>query len=123
MGAYVQNNLVNDEHVVHETTLHWSIYLTAAALLTLFIYPLIAMKSSEFAITNKRVIIKTGLLSRRTIEMNLSKIESVNVNQGIFGRILGYGTVRIVGTGGTKENFYRISKPLEFRKQFQQLAA
>lgn len=123
MGAYVQNNLVNDEQVIHETSLHWIIYCSLGALFTLFLWPLIASKTSEFAITNKRLIIKTGLLSRKTVEMNLSKIESVNVDQGILGRILGYGTVRIVGTGGTKETFFQINNPLEFRKQFQALSA
>jgi uncharacterized membrane protein YdbT with pleckstrin-like domain len=123
MGTYVNNNLVNDEHVVHETSLHWIIFCSLGALFTLFLWPLIASKTSEFAITNKRLIIKTGLLSRKTVEMNLSKIESVNVDQGIFGRLLGYGTLRIVGTGGTKEIFAQINNPLEFRKQFQQLAA
>jgi uncharacterized membrane protein YdbT with pleckstrin-like domain len=48
--------------------------------------------------------------------MNLNKIESVNVDQGILGRILGYGTIRIVGSGGTRESFPKISKPLQFRK-------
>jgi uncharacterized membrane protein YdbT with pleckstrin-like domain len=65
-------------------------------------------KIDEFAITNKRVIIKTGLISRKTFEMNHSKIESVNVDQGIVGRILGYGTVRIVGSGGSKEEFSKL---------------
>jgi len=52
--------------------------------------------------------------------MNLQKIESVNVEQGIMARILGYGTVTIIGTGGTKESFTDISKPLVFRKKFQE---
>jgi len=54
--------------------------------------------------------------------MNLSKIESVNVDQSILGRILGYGTIRIVGSGGTKEEFPNIRKPLEFRKKFQEMS-
>jgi uncharacterized membrane protein YdbT with pleckstrin-like domain len=54
--------------------------------------------------------------------MNLSKIESVNVDQGILGRILGYGTIRIIGTGGTKEAFPKILNPLEFRKKFQEFS-
>ena len=54
--------------------------------------------------------------------MNLSKIESVNIDQSILGRILGYGTIHIIGTGGTKEAFPQIQKPLEFRKKFQELS-
>ena len=53
--------------------------------------------------------------------MNLAKVESVNVDQSILGRILGYGTITVIGTGGTREPFYRISSPLDFRKAFQQL--
>lgn len=121
MGKYVNNNLVKDERVEFETSYHWIIFCNLRAILTLFIAPLIDKYTDEFAITNKRVIIKTGLISRRTLEMNLSKIESVNVDQGILGRILGYGTIRIIGTGGTKEAFPKIQKPLEFRRKFQEL--
>jgi len=53
--------------------------------------------------------------------MNLSKIESVNVDQKVIGRVLNYGSKTIIGTGGTKESFHNISKPLEFRKAFQEL--
>jgi len=123
MGNYVQQNLSAGEQVVYEAKLHWIIFVSLKALLTLFIAPLIEFSTSEFAITNKRVIIKVGLISRRTLEMNLNKIESVNVNQGLLGRMLGYGTIVIVGTGGTKEPFADISDPLTFRKKFQEVQA
>lgn len=122
MGNYVDNNLIKEEHVELETTYHWIIFCNLRAILTLFIAPLIDKYSDEFAITNRRVIIKTGLISRKTFEMNLSKIESVNVDQSILGRMLGYGTIRIVGSGGTKEEFPKIQKPLEFRKKFQEMS-
>jgi len=123
MGNYVQQSLSAGEQVVYEAKLHWIIFVSLKALLTLFIAPLIEFSTSEFAITNKRVIIKVGLISRRTLEMNLNKIESVNVNQGLLGRMLGYGTIVIVGTGGTKEPFADISDPLTFRKKFQEVQA
>jgi len=123
MGNYVQNNLGSGEQVVYEAKLHWIIFVSLKAIFTLFIAPLIAFSTSEFAITSKRVIIKVGLISRRTLEMNLNKIESVNVNQGILGRMLGYGTIVIIGTGGTKEPFAAISDPMTFRKKFQELQA
>ena len=123
MGSYVEQNLTAGERVVYETNLHWIIFFSLKGFLTFFIAPLIALSTSEFAITNKRVIIKVGVISRRTLEMNLNKIESVNVNQGILGRILGYGTIVIVGTGGTKERFTAISNPLEFRRKFQELTS
>jgi uncharacterized membrane protein YdbT with pleckstrin-like domain len=61
-----------------------------------------------------------GLFSRRTIEMNLSKVESVIVDQSIFGRLLGYGTVIVIGSGGTREPFPHITNPLIFRRRFQE---
>ena len=122
MGKYVNDNLINDECVELETTYHWIVFFSLRSLFTLFIAPLIDRYTDEFAITNKRVIIKTGLISRKTFEMNHSKIESVNVDQSILGRILGYGTISIVGSGGTKEVFPNILKPLQFRKKFQEMS-
>jgi uncharacterized membrane protein YdbT with pleckstrin-like domain len=78
---------------------------------------MIRKKASEFAVTNKRVILKTGVFQRRTTEMFLTKIESVGVDQGIMARMLGYGTIRLMGTGGSSEPFTMIAKPLEFRRQ------
>lgn len=75
--------------------------------------------TSEFAITNRRVIMKVGLLRRRTIEMQLGKLEAIAVNQGIFGRIFSYGNIVVTGSGGTKEPFKTISDPIEFRRAAQ----
>jgi uncharacterized membrane protein YdbT with pleckstrin-like domain len=122
MGRYVNSVLIKGEHVVYETELHWIIYFSFRALFTLWLSPLIRRATSEFVITNKRVIVKTGLIRRKSLEMNLQKIESVNVEQGIMARILGYGTVTIVGTGGTRESFTNIRKPLMFRKKFQEFS-
>lgn len=121
MSNYVKNNLISGEKVEYETTYHWVIFLSLRALFTLFIAPIVDRYTDEFAITNKRVVIKTGLISRKTIELNLSKIESVNVDQTIMGRIFGFGTISIIGIGGTRETFVNIRKPLEFRKKFQEL--
>jgi uncharacterized membrane protein YdbT with pleckstrin-like domain len=76
--------------------------------------------SAEFAVTNKRVILKAGITQVRTLEMFLNKIESVSVDQTLWGRILGYGSIVIHGTGGSAEPFHEISHPLEFRHQVQQ---
>lgn len=73
----------------------------------------------EMAVTNKRVIIKVGLISKRTIELFLAKVESIGVNQGILGRIMGYGSVVVRGTGGTAEPFKYVERPEEFRHQVQ----
>jgi len=123
MGSYVDNNLIRDEHVVYETQYHWKIFFTLKALLTLFIAPILERWSDEFVVTNKRIIVKTGIFSRRTLEMNLNKIESVNVDQSIVGRLFGYGTITIIGTGGTRESFPDIAKAVEFRKRFQEVSS
>jgi uncharacterized membrane protein YdbT with pleckstrin-like domain len=120
MGSYVNKILMNDEHVVYEARLHWIIYFSLKSILTLFILPLILVYTSEYVITNKRAIFKIGLIFRKTLEMNLKKIETVNVDQTIMGRILGYGTITIIGTGGTRETFHNIYNPLEFSKKFHE---
>jgi uncharacterized membrane protein YdbT with pleckstrin-like domain len=71
--------------------------------------------TTELAITDHRVIYKTGLLSRHTIEMNRDKVESVDVDQTILGRIFGYGTIIVRGTGGSLEPIRNIGDPLTFR--------
>ena len=76
-------------------------------------------RSSEFAVTNKRVIVKVGLIRRDTLELLLSKVESIGVDQTVTGRIVGYGSIVVVGTGGTRETFRNIARPLDFRKHVQ----
>lgn len=122
MGQYVNNNLIRDERVEYEAKYHWIIFISFKSLFSLFILPLIWMWTDEFVITNRRIIMKTGLISRHTLEMNMTKIESVNVYQSILGRILGYGEITIVGTGGTRETFVDIKNPILFRKMFQEFS-
>jgi uncharacterized membrane protein YdbT with pleckstrin-like domain len=71
--------------------------------------------STEIAVTDRRVIYKHGLISRRTIEMNVSKIETVDVIQGPLARLLGYGDVIIRGTGGTFEPLRKVAGPIPLR--------
>lgn len=124
MGRYIKNNLIKDEFLVYETNYHWIIYINIFIPLTFgfyLIYLYLKNKNSEFGITNKRLIIKTGIISRNTLELNLSKIESVNVKQSLLGRIMGYGSLGVIGTGGTKEIFVKINNPILFRRKFQEL--
>ena len=75
--------------------------------------------SSEFAVTSKRVVIKVGFINRKTLEMVLTKVETIRVDQSILGRVLNYGTIVVIGTVGTNEPFKSIANPLEFRRQVQ----
>ena len=141
--SYVDNNLIQGETVLHKARLHWFIYVPSAVLLVLGIgtwiagddnvkalgavfalagvwlglKALIAVWSVEMAVTNKRVIVKTGLIARNTLELNHAKIESYKVDQSIMGRLLGFGDLTIVGTGATHEPVRLIDDPLLFRRK------
>jgi len=76
---------------------------------------LIRRLSTELAVTDRRVIYKSGVLARHTLEMNRSKVESVDVDQSLLGRLIGFGTITVRGTGGSLEPIRMISDPLTFR--------
>jgi hypothetical protein len=96
----------------------------AAALLLGGIVAIIAgvvrRHATEMAVTTRRVVVKQGLVNRKTIEMLLNKIETIEISEPMVGRMLGYGSITIVGTGGTSEPFHKIAHPLEFRSEVQQ---
>jgi uncharacterized membrane protein YdbT with pleckstrin-like domain len=71
--------------------------------------------TTETDVTNLRVVHKTGFIKRRTFEISLDKVESVDVNQSILGRILNYGDVTIMGVGEGRETIRTIAAPLAFR--------
>ena len=146
--SYIDTNLMPGESVTYRAKLHWIVFLwpifwfvVAMALLSggrqsagagevviLFailtgIGSFINYTTSEFGITNKRVMVKVGFIKRNSLEVLLTKVEGVQVTQGILGRILGYGTIVVTGTGGSKEPFHKICAPLEFRKKVQEQVA
>ncbi len=87
----------------------------------LIIQASVIMLTTEFAITNRRVIAKSGWIHRNTLEILLSKVESVNVYQNILGRLLDFGTVTVTGTGGTKGSFKAIIAPEKVRTKINQI--
>lgn len=89
--------------------------------LFLVVDAIVTIRTTEFAITNIRLIAKTGFIRRNTIEILLNKVESVSVNQGIHGRILKFGSITITGTGGTRQRFRAIVNPLDVRKKIYQI--
>jgi len=95
--------------------------LTLAAII--FGVGLLKRSATEMAVTNKRVIVKSGIANRRTIELLLQRVESIVVEEPALGRLLGYGTVTVRGTGGTPEVFPQVARPLEFREQVQRQIA
>jgi uncharacterized membrane protein YdbT with pleckstrin-like domain len=82
----------------------------------------VELRTSEFAVTTTRVIFKVGLVARYTTELLLSKVESIAVQQSLTGRILGYGDLTVIGTGGTREVFRRVRDPITFRNYVQQVS-
>ena len=80
----------------------------------------IKRRATEMAVTDKRLVVKIGVAGRRTLELLLQKVESIAVEESLMGRVLGYGTVIVHGTGGTPEPFDLMAHPIEFRKQVQQ---
>lgn len=91
------------------------------AAVILGIQALLMISTTEFAVTNRRVVAKTGFIRRHTLEMLLTRIESVSVRQSILGRILNFGTVTVTGTGGTKESFRAIGDPFAVRKRINHI--
>ncbi|HEV2008990.1 MAG TPA: PH domain-containing protein, partial [Burkholderiales bacterium] len=85
--------------------------------LILIVVALIRRLTTELVLTDRRIITKSGLISRNTVEMNLAKIESIHVNQGLLGRILDYGDVTVVGTGASLEPLRAIANPLQLRRK------
>jgi uncharacterized membrane protein YdbT with pleckstrin-like domain len=95
--------------------MNWLAALLGAVALFLLIREWFGWWTTEIAVTNLRVIYKTGLVKRRTKEMNMDKVESVEVDQTILGRILDYGTVTITGTGAGLEALSGVAQPIDLR--------
>ena len=145
--SYIDGNLLEGEHVVFRTRLHWKLLVGPALFLLVtlavpawlylqhswtewaLIAPAVGLivllaaivkrASSDFAVTNKRVMMKTGIFNTRSVELLLGKIEAIAVDQTLAGRMFGYGNIVVTGSGGTEEAFSDIQAPLEFRRAVQ----
>jgi membrane protein YdbS with pleckstrin-like domain len=108
---------------VHDFRYRYAGWYAGAALLgvalLIAIPPTIRYLSSDFAVTDKRVLARMGILHRQSLETLMSKIEGIGVEQDLWGRVLGFGTITITGTGGTRESIAGIPRPLEFRRHVQ----
>lgn len=131
MGSYIEGTLINDEKVIYEGKLSiWALLpniVLGAILIPVFglglifwVVAILRYMTTELAFTNKRVIAKFGFISRRTIELNLPKVESMQVNQGVLGRIFDYGTLVISGAGNPQAPIPGISNPMTFRRSFME---
>lgn len=137
MGNYIESNLARDEKIIKKANVSWLSqfwYLLFGFLLLLMGMPtknnvflvvgvvliviaIINVITTELAITNRRIIAKTGLIRRNTIELKVNRVESLGVNQSILGRIFNFGSIVVKGVGGSNAPIPFISNPLEFRQQ------
>ena len=147
MPSYIENSLISGENVRYTGTISkWSVagslsiggLLVLSGVVNLFgdavgsspililagvsflVVAYLKIISTELAITNKRLIAKFGFISRQTIELNLNKVESIQVNQGITGRIFDFGSLLISGGGNPQAPVPGIANPLAFRKAFME---
>jgi uncharacterized membrane protein YdbT with pleckstrin-like domain len=115
--SYIKKTLITDEKIVATFKLHWIVYLKYILFWWLF-FPIIWLIQAlfiEYALTTKRIAFKEGVISRNTEEMRLAKAETVEVKQGILGRILGYGTVIVTGTDSSYVAFKTFADPLKVK--------
>ncbi|MBL8549982.1 MAG: PH domain-containing protein [Hyphomonadaceae bacterium] len=87
--------------------------------LWLFAAPSIRMLTTEFAVTSKRVVLKWGWLNRKTAELAVESVESVQLAQSIWGRIFGYGRLIVTGTGDARIHFPPMAEPVKFRRAIE----
>lgn len=139
--SYLENNLTQNENVVCQANIHWFLFVRPVLLLVLgylfysaissgfihwigiilLIFGVLSLVErlsikigSIYAVTNKRIILKSGIIKRDALELMLHKCEGIRINQGIWGRITGFGTI-IVTTGGATNSYRFVTDPMKFR--------
>ena len=129
MASGIEQSLTDGEQIIYQARLSlWSQFGTI--LLGLILLPVLGLgllflgqvwlryRTTQLAITNKRIISKRGILNHSTMELRLDKIESLKIEQPLLGRMLNYGSVILAGTGGDKTPIEHIRAPAEFQRQF-----
>lgn len=131
MASYIEDALIKDEKVIYTGNIsRWSLaplillgilFLAAWGFgLVFWVIAYIRYKTTELAFTNKRVIAKVGIISRHTVELTISKVESIQVKQSVLGRIFNFGTLVIAGAGNPQAPIAGISNPMAFRRAFME---
>ena len=128
--SYIDDSLIEGEKIVHRGrvswwSVFWLVFLGVLTIvlvvgLVLLVWAWIRVRSTEIAITNKRIIAKFGFIQRHTVEINLDKVESLRVEQGVWGRFLNFGTIFISGSGSSVAPIPNIADPLVFRRKFME---
>lgn len=140
--SYIQNNLQAGEEIKYKADIHWYIFVYPAALILLgaffssapegilyyiglillllgviqLVKRVLFKMGAEYIVTNRKVVLKSGLLSRDALELTLNKCEGLRITQSALGRILGFGAI-VVTTGGATNTFKFIADPMRFRNE------
>ena len=140
--SYIQNNLQAGEEIKYKADIHWYIFAYPVILLLLsaffssaqtglfyyvsiflllsglfqLIKRILLKMGAEYVVTNKKVILKSGILNRDALELVLNKCEGIRINQSLTGRMLGFGSI-VVTTGGVTNKFDFITNPIKFRNE------
>lgn len=137
---------MSEQHVVYQARLHWILFLWPFLFLLFGLWFSFSIPSfremglfavliavawgllvwltyqfSSLTIKKKQVILRTGILVRQTIDIPLTKIESIDIRQSIMGSLFQYGSLLITGTGGTRQSMGYVAKPLTCRRHIEQL--
>jgi uncharacterized membrane protein YdbT with pleckstrin-like domain len=131
--SYIEESLSAGEKIEGLFKLHWSArvplvlwiilgFVSFGLTWIMAIYEYFRLKFVEQGVTNKRVILKTGIISRRTEEMKVTSIETVEIDQGILGRIFGFGTVKVTGRGLSDVFFKRVDDPMAVKRQIESIS-
>jgi uncharacterized membrane protein YdbT with pleckstrin-like domain len=123
--SYIEESLSSGEKIQTLFRQHWVAKLPMILwILLLVTFPLaiwewLRLRFTEIGVTNKRVIMKTGIVSRHSEEMKISSIETVEIEQGILGRIFGFGTVKVTGKGISDLVFTKIDDPMQVKRSIE----
>lgn len=131
--SYIEDSLSAGEKVESLFRLHWFAWVpmwlwivlaipTIGLTLLVVLYEFLRLKFMEQGVTNKRVILKKGIISRKTEEMKLASIETVEINQGVWGRIFGVGTVKVTGRGISDVVYKGIDDPMAVKRQIESVS-
>lgn len=132
--GYIEESLSRDERIEARFRLHWvaklRLYLwlvlaipSLGITLFLALWEWLKLRNIEQGVTNKRVIYKSGVIRRVSDEMKISSIETVEIMQGVWGRLLGYGNVKVTGRGVSDLVFRNIADPMDVKRRIESVEA
>ena len=125
--SYIEESLSSGEEIRAIFQFHWVaklpmiLWMVLIITIPLAIWEWLKLRFTEMGVTNKRVILKTGIVSRHSEEMKISSIETVEIEQGILGRLLGFGTVKVTGKGISDLVFTRINDPMDVKRRIESI--